>query len=211
MSYQNAPATKMLATNCVCCGLPLVDAKSVELGIGPDCRKNANIPEDIEDDVRIMANKYVHEAAIAAQKGAVAKVLNYADKLTNLGLEALGMKVARRFKDGAKKASRKADIVITERGDTLIVKTPYRRGDADAFVRAWRDINGRRYDRNTRCNHIPKSEKGALWELLQRFFPGKWGRGPKGAFKVPAQSKTEQVVDIDSQPELDWELDANAD
>lgn len=39
MSYENAPATKMLATHCACCARPLVDAESVELGIGPDCRK----------------------------------------------------------------------------------------------------------------------------------------------------------------------------
>ena len=41
MSYENAPATKMLATNCCCCGRPLVDSMSVELGIGPECRGGA--------------------------------------------------------------------------------------------------------------------------------------------------------------------------
>lgn len=35
-TYENAPATKMLATNCVVCGRALVDAVSVEMGIGPD-------------------------------------------------------------------------------------------------------------------------------------------------------------------------------
>jgi hypothetical protein len=39
MSYENAPATKMLAVYCACCSRPLVDAVSVETGIGPDCRK----------------------------------------------------------------------------------------------------------------------------------------------------------------------------
>ena len=39
MSYENAPATQLLATHCCCCARPLVDAKSVELGVGPDCRK----------------------------------------------------------------------------------------------------------------------------------------------------------------------------
>ena len=38
-SYLTAPATKMLATHCAVCARALVDAKSVELGIGPDCRK----------------------------------------------------------------------------------------------------------------------------------------------------------------------------
>lgn len=34
-SYETAPATRKLATHCVCCGRPLVDARSVSLGIGP--------------------------------------------------------------------------------------------------------------------------------------------------------------------------------
>ncbi len=39
MSYENSPACKLIATTCCCCGHPLVDAVSVEAGIGPDCRK----------------------------------------------------------------------------------------------------------------------------------------------------------------------------
>ena len=39
MSYENAPATKMLATYCACCARPLLDAESVEVGMGPVCRK----------------------------------------------------------------------------------------------------------------------------------------------------------------------------
>lgn len=36
--YENAPATRMLAIYCACCRKPLVDAKSVETGMGPVCR-----------------------------------------------------------------------------------------------------------------------------------------------------------------------------
>ena len=39
MSYENAPATQMIASHCCVCNRPLVDSVSVELGIGPDCRK----------------------------------------------------------------------------------------------------------------------------------------------------------------------------
>jgi gamma-glutamylaminecyclotransferase len=37
--YENAPATRLLATSCACCGRALLDAISVEAGIGPDCRE----------------------------------------------------------------------------------------------------------------------------------------------------------------------------
>ena len=39
MSYINAAATQFLSSNCACCGKALVDADSVQAGVGPECRK----------------------------------------------------------------------------------------------------------------------------------------------------------------------------
>lgn len=39
MSYEFAPATRLVATHCAHCGKALVDATSVEIGLGPVCRK----------------------------------------------------------------------------------------------------------------------------------------------------------------------------
>ena len=48
MTHELAAATRVLATTCCVCGRDLCDAKSVELGIGPVCRKryfrDADIP-----------------------------------------------------------------------------------------------------------------------------------------------------------------------
>jgi len=38
-SYINATATKFIATHCAVCGKALVDADSVQMAIGPECRK----------------------------------------------------------------------------------------------------------------------------------------------------------------------------
>lgn len=38
MTYVNAAATRFIATHCAVCGRPLVDADSVQMAIGPDCR-----------------------------------------------------------------------------------------------------------------------------------------------------------------------------
>ena len=38
MTYESAPATRMLEVKCNVCARPLVDAASVEAGIGPVCR-----------------------------------------------------------------------------------------------------------------------------------------------------------------------------
>lgn len=66
MCYTNAPACEMLATHCVVCGRPLVDAESVECGVGPDCRANSGLETGIADATRTAANRLTHEAAVAA-------------------------------------------------------------------------------------------------------------------------------------------------
>lgn len=182
--YTNAPATRLLATHCACCGRPLVDAVSVEYGMGPECRQDA-FPEGVVDADRQAANKLVCEAAKAAQAGAVQAVLDLAEQIRALGFAVLADKVSRRFTEVAPEA-RKVDLTIEVfEGKNLLVKTPFRRKDADAFIAAWRAIPGRRYDRVRDANVIPAKEREALWNLLKRFFAGKWGKGPKGLFRVP--------------------------
>ena len=95
--YMNAPTTKMLASHCVCCGRSLVDATSVEMGIGPECR-NGN-DGGISDDTRREANEIVYKAAIAAQAGEITQVLVFAKVLADMGLTGLADKVARRFRN----------------------------------------------------------------------------------------------------------------
>lgn len=77
MSYETAPATKMLATFCACCARPLVDAVSVETGVGPDCRKT-------------------HGYATAQTAPIWAEVARFAveAKLTGVDLFGLGMTVS---------------------------------------------------------------------------------------------------------------------
>lgn len=45
--YEAAAATRLLATHCICCRRPLLDAVSVEAGMGPVCRQRhgATAPE----------------------------------------------------------------------------------------------------------------------------------------------------------------------
>lgn len=176
-NYENAPATKMLATNCVCCGRPLVDATSVQLGIGPECRKEWD--GGIPNEVREQANKIVRDAACAAGIGRIAEVLEAADKVEALGLAVLAGKMRRRFRS----ASNQADIIIEAADGGFKVVTPYRRKDSKAFIEAWRHVPGRRWVAG--ANIVPVESKAALWRLLCDFFPGRYGKGPKGVFRVP--------------------------
>lgn len=179
--YENAAATRMLATNCVCCGRALVDAISVQMGIGPECRSGDNA--GIEPDVQKIANEHVFNAAIAAQKGEVKKVLEYAELIRELGLGVLADKVARRFRDAIVRAERDSDIVIEEFEGGYRVVTPFRRKAKDEFIEAWRSVPGRRW--RDGANWVPAESKNQLWAVLRKFFGGKYGRGPKGVFRIP--------------------------
>ena len=179
MSYVDAPACKMLATHCCCCGRPLVDAISVELGIGPECRKgfDGNIDANTQD----YCNRLTRLAAVAAQNGNIEEVRRIAAEVDTLGLASLADKIRKRFVN----AERKAKIKIVDCGDALIVETPFRRKDSSGFIEAWRNIPGRRYDRSRNANVVPTAEKRRLWELLKQFFPGEFGTGPQGLFRIP--------------------------
>lgn len=177
-TYQDSPACRMLATNCIVCGRPLVDATSCQLGIGPECREGAT--GGFDDGQRQVANRLVFEASIAAQEGKIAVVLAKADDIAAVGYADLAEKVRRRFKN----AERKVAITIREVGNVYQVMTPYRRGEAEAFVAAWRTVPGRRWQDG--MNVVPVESKKQLWSLLRKFFGGKFAQGPKGVFRIPA-------------------------
>ncbi len=174
-NYLNAPQTKLLATNCVCCGRPLVDAISVSVGMGPECRMHNDA--GISSEVRFQCNSITCKAAIAAQKGDIESVNQYATEIEVLGLTVLADKVRRRFVNAAKNVK----IVIREIGDKLYVKTPFKR--TEGFVRAWREIEGRQY--KDKENIVPAASRPQVWALLKEFFPKVYGKGPRGIFRVP--------------------------
>lgn len=177
--YENSVACKLLASHCVCCGRALVDAISVEMGIGPECREGFNF--DLTDENRKIANKLVFDASLAATNGLIEVVRANAAKIREMGFGELAEKMEHRFV----KAEYKADITIKElQGGVLRVVTPYRRKDAKAFVDAWRKVPGRRWVNG--ANEIPVESKKQLYLVLRQFFAGKYAKGPKGVFKIPA-------------------------
>lgn len=178
MSYENATATKLLATHCVCCGRALVDAISVELGIGPECRDGFNA--DLTDETRKIANKLVFEASVAATQGRIETVRANAAQIRAMGYGELAERMEKRFV----KAEVKADIVIELVGNAYRVVTPYRRKEGQAFIQAWRNVPGRRWIGG--ANVVPVTSKMELWAVLQQFFAGKYAKGPKGVFKITA-------------------------
>lgn len=167
-SYTNSPACKMLATQCACCGADLVDAKSVELGIGPDCRKRHGYDQDVPEHLRQAANKLVYEIA-CRQKGL--EVFEMVTELTSIGFVKLADRIAHRL----------AKVVITVLPDGMLaLKAPYNVG----AVAETRKIPGRRWDSETKTNKFPADQKPAVWGLMKRCYAGLIGFGPKGLFEI---------------------------
>lgn len=100
MSYKSDPNTNRLATRCCICNTSLRDAKSVEMGIGPTCRKKygfASVYAALTERQRKNVNRLIHQAGIACEADDIAEVLKLADKINKRGFTMVADKVRNRF------------------------------------------------------------------------------------------------------------------
>lgn len=191
MSYTSAPATKLVATACVICRRPLLDAKSVEAGMGPVCRKKSgygsdpSLPpkpyqplgaDDPDRSVRARidsgnhrgaANALVNFAARTDRKELAARA---ADQVGRLGYVRLG----RAMMDGL------VDISIERDHDVFRVKVP--RSGA-----VWRWVIERMegsFSKRLKSFTVPVRSKRRLWGALKKFYKGSLAIGPKGWFII---------------------------
>lgn len=209
--YENAPATKLLATHCCMCSRPLVDAESVEAGIGPDCRKKHGYTKpDREVDlasaagliaaVGIGADEQPALPAGAMKPYAARDARGVANVLVHqiavlLHAERADLDTVVRYvnalsalgydKLSAVLSIRLATVEISERAAdrVLIIKAPYRQDAVDAMKR----VPGRRWDREAKVNTFPCGARRDLFKLLTRHYPNTIGLGPKGLFVFPSR------------------------
>jgi hypothetical protein len=171
-----------LATHCLICGRALTDPDSVTRGIGPECSREG-YPTD--GPAKDEANSLIHAASIAATEGNIQVVIDNSAKVAALGYPVVAEKMMERFVNAAKNAK----VEILEEKDLLYIDTPFRRGEKTAFIQAWRAIPGRTFGRkgHKSYNVVPVKSKAELWKLLKKFFPGMYGTGPKGLFRIPKE------------------------
>jgi hypothetical protein len=161
----------MLATDCAVCGKALRDALSVDLGIGPDCRKKYGYNVEIDPEARKTANKIIH--AIACERSADAPnrrgIIDMIEQVRALGLADLATILAQRL----------STVEISTRPDGRIgVDVAY----SEETVAALRAVPGRYWDRDAKLTTYPaqREVKNALWATLRRLFPGAIVRLPGG-------------------------------
>lgn len=170
MSYENAPATLMLATHCAACGRPLVDADSVETGMGPDCREKYGY--DIAAPAEVKADVNARVYAIATGKLSGAEVIGHLLMIRAHGFTVLADKLEDRLVT--------IEVLILDSA-TLSVVTPF----APAFTEELKAITPwRRWDAAEKRWLVPASKpvRNAIWAAMRRHFRGEIGRGGEAGF-----------------------------
>jgi hypothetical protein len=179
--YEAAPATLLLATHCCACGRPLVDADSVEAGMGPDCRAKHGygVPQGepdfsaamralaalepdgvpvawtVELGARELANKLVHRVATNRDDLAGRTALCIA--VSCLGFTTLAGRLL----------SRSNGVTVTEEGGMLTVRAPFN----PTFNEAVRRVPGQRWVAEAKARRVPATSRRQLWEALKASFP----------------------------------------
>ena len=183
MTYESAPATRLLAVSCCCCGRPLLDAVSVQAGVGPVCREKFGYTESQgEPDwaeyertgaaelgyvarqltPRELVNALVRRVAIDPNAQTVPRDIVAIDAL---GFYTLASTLAERVRDAT-------TVEITTEpdrwGGLLIVQAPY----SEALTYELRAVRGRRWDAARKVNTVPVACGPALDAALRRALPG---------------------------------------
>lgn len=201
MCYEDAAATKMLATRCAACGRKLVDATSVEASLGPICREQYYYEDALPITPQVLGRvtaallgvedpevrEKVGEAVQAGDSRRAANLLVYHIALLQkdpaafpmiraikaLGYEALADRIEERL-------SVKITLTLDEDSGELTIKTPYH----PAFVAAIKTVKGRKFDVDDKSWSVPYTARKAVWAALQAAFPGEDAVGPQGPFTI---------------------------
>jgi hypothetical protein len=188
MNYTNAAATALFATHCLFCGRPLLDANSVQTGVGPVCREKWGVNIEVDEESRETANKIIHEAALSATSND--RRVEIATQLDELGFGLVASKVRQRFL--------KAAVTIETREMTFGPNAPvveayvvltgsYNAEFVDA-LKAEVDWTKRTVLRDEKGKFVAwafaPSAKTTIWNLIKVHFAGQTGFGPKGVFQI---------------------------
>lgn len=210
MSHDNAHATILVATHCCMCGRALVDADSVECGIGPKCRKNAE-PDCAPDWTAVtewLGRWYGRDAANEERRD------DFERSMAKMEGGEFAEKVRLDERDLANRlthyiAAVQHDERRAEVGELIMVlRSLGRLRLADALASRLYEIRVReeagellvrapyssafdacvpgRWDDDRWCYRVPAASRPALASALRAVFAGVKGFGPKGEFTMAA-------------------------
>lgn len=172
--YASAPATAMLNSRCSLCKRPLLDAESVEAGMGPICRERAGYSEAGEPDwvaARLAATIPLDEGRGARREVNrlvwwIADNPGHRDAVAQVrAVVALGyLKLAQHLV-----ARDRVCIEVTKMEDCYRVVAPLLFGFRDSI----REIEGRRWNRDENAWEVPRRSRADLIRAIRdNFEPG---------------------------------------
>lgn len=194
---QSKKLSTLFATHCLCCGRPLVDAISVETGVGPVCRQRYEYDRHTNREDQLIANRLIHEAALNDTPDK--RLLEIAEDLDTLNYKGVATKIRDRFVQNPVAHHRIAFTITREpaifgRGqrahtmEAFVIKNTWMPGFEGSLTTEidWRDRALVRDDADEIIGWAVKPRaKKALWKVLSIYFEGEVGVGPKGPFMVP--------------------------
>jgi hypothetical protein len=205
-TYETAPATVALATRCICCGRPLLDAVSVETGVGPECRKkhgyaSPDVAIDLADVLASVAAGCGGDAALFERLTAGWGVAPEARTVANRAVYALATQAETKETEirllnvvyalgfrklAAKIADRAGAIVVSPDADgRLAVETPY----SPDFNAALRNAGvGAKWEKERKVwtTSAAPEAKRKLYGVLRATFAGSPLLSPKGITLIAA-------------------------
>ena len=201
---------RLVATTCCVCATPLGDEKSVELGIGPTCRRRiakldvtaAVTPDwdsvtdaiadfaalDQSDADRIELFEMAMGQIVLARAGAAHKLANLithyvaATQVQRASIGGLILAIERMGRPNLAQALRKRqyEVRVEAVDDMLHVFSPFMESFKTAM---WRRSLGR-WDRDLKCYVVPGSRKAELRAALGASYLGMCAIDPDGEFTV---------------------------
>lgn len=199
MSYEEAPATALVATHCCVCGRPLLEAESLASGIGPICAEKTGYGrQGLPPEVRERVNKLVYQLAALGRSMQAVPLLT---ELRELGFGRIADRIELRLADVLN-----VEVRLELRPDGLLqLEIPFvaERAAFDALVADLREVPGRRVetvpgssDGIRRVTTIPNKTASilALYRVLSRHLAGRLAKSPKGVFVIPNEVELDGVL-----------------
>lgn len=183
-NYENLPATKLLASHCAVCGRPLLDAKSVELGMGETCRKRHGFEQATDEKAREEVNAKVYAIALwRSTRGqqlemgkpkppTLTEVIEAVARIKQLGFTKLASILEQRL----------STVSIEYVGGIFLVYAPY----SPHFIEAVRPFG--RWDEKAKAWTFTTDVKSKVYTVLRRTFPSTLGLSPTGLFPIPHEA-----------------------
>jgi len=180
MTYENAPATKLVATHCACCARPLVDAESLSWGIGPVCRKKHGLTlKKLGPEVHKQANVTLFKiAALFPTDLPTALVLTEGLRSLAPSLEHVCDKIL----------ARACSVVITSDGDWTLLDTAY----SPELPGKFKAVGGR-WRPEKKVWAFPATRRVDVFKMLLATFAGQYAMTPSGAvWRIPTLEEAKQ-------------------